>query len=282
VNGQFAGWWAGEEEFPVPEELKVLIDIARRLGRAQIPYMVTGSMAMSLYARPRMTRDIDIVVLMSDRDIDLLVAALDQVYYLEPASIRLALRGRPRMFNVIHEEHVVKVDLILRPDTEYARMAFERRRPFDLSGQKVWAITPEDLILAKLDWARGSHSEIQLNDVRALLRGEGLDMAYIEKWSYDLEPDSVSGDGTVVKDTDPKMEMIYEQMLWARSAAERLHMVSSMHATAKALVMASIREQYPSASTAQMRGLLFLRFYGDDFSPDERAKIYLHLAGNPH
>jgi hypothetical protein len=95
------------------------------------------------------------------------------------------------MFNVIHEQYIVKVDLILRPDTDYARTAFKRRRSCDLFGQTVWVITPEDLILAKLNWARDSHSELQLNDVRALLRSEELDMFYIEKWIPKLALQSI-------------------------------------------------------------------------------------------
>jgi hypothetical protein len=43
------------------EELEILKLIAARLDAACIPYMVSGSIAMSYYAQPRMTRDIDIV-----------------------------------------------------------------------------------------------------------------------------------------------------------------------------------------------------------------------------
>ncbi|MDQ7792681.1 MAG: hypothetical protein RDV00_11320 [Clostridia bacterium] len=173
------------------EELNVLQDISQRLTLAGIPYMITGSMALSLYARPRMTRDIDIVILLSADDVDLLAATLDKVYYIDPDSVRRAMREPPHMFNVIHEQFIVKVDLILRPNTDYARTAFERRRSCDLFGQTVWVITPEDLILAKLNWARESHSELQLNDVRALLRSEELDMFYIQKWVYDLALQSI-------------------------------------------------------------------------------------------
>ncbi len=83
-----------------------------------------------------------------------------------------------------------------------------------------------------------------------------------------------------MKDTDTKIEEIYERMLLARSGAERIRMVSSMHATAKALVMASLRGKYPCAPEAQLRGLLFLRFYGNDFPSEERDRIYRHLASN--
>jgi N-acyl-D-aspartate/D-glutamate deacylase len=40
-------------------ELEVLEDVCARLEKARIEYMLTGSMAMTYYAQPRMTRDID-------------------------------------------------------------------------------------------------------------------------------------------------------------------------------------------------------------------------------
>ena len=44
------------------QELDLLLEVHRRLSQADIPYMLTGSMAMNFYSEPRMTRDIDIVV----------------------------------------------------------------------------------------------------------------------------------------------------------------------------------------------------------------------------
>ncbi len=43
-------------------ELEVLLDVVARLEDAGIDYMLTGSVAMSVYVEPRMTRDIDVVV----------------------------------------------------------------------------------------------------------------------------------------------------------------------------------------------------------------------------
>jgi hypothetical protein len=43
-------------------ELLALQDLSARFEGAGIAYMLTGSLAMSYYARPRMTRDIDLVV----------------------------------------------------------------------------------------------------------------------------------------------------------------------------------------------------------------------------
>jgi hypothetical protein len=60
------------------EELDVLMLVADRLDAARIPYMVSGSMAMNVYAEPRLTRDIDIVVEIRSADIEAIVAAFEQ------------------------------------------------------------------------------------------------------------------------------------------------------------------------------------------------------------
>lgn len=55
------------------EQLEFLKDIARRLDSARIPYMVTGSLALVLYARPRMTRDVDLVIECREPDAETIV-----------------------------------------------------------------------------------------------------------------------------------------------------------------------------------------------------------------
>jgi hypothetical protein len=70
----------------------------------------------------------------------------------------------------------------------------------------------------------------------------------------------------------------YRQMLMQRSGAERLRMAGSMFATARALAVASIRAKDPSVSASALRQALFLRFYGGDFSPEERERIVTWLG----
>ncbi len=49
-------------------ELDILKIVVERLDKADIPYMLTGSMAANFYTVPRMTRDIDIVIEITERD----------------------------------------------------------------------------------------------------------------------------------------------------------------------------------------------------------------------
>jgi hypothetical protein len=57
---------------------------------------------------------------------------------------------------------------------------------------------------------------------------------------------------------------------------ERLAMACRMFATAKALVRAAILNKGP-VPPEEVRGLLFLRLYGEDFSEADRAKILATL-----
>jgi hypothetical protein len=83
-----------------------------------------------------------------------------------------------------------------------------------------------------------------------------------------------------MNDTSPEMEREYQRRLLQRSGAERLKIGCSMFATARALVLASVLEQEPSASPARVRRALFLRFYAPDFHADARARIAAWLDRN--
>ena len=166
------------------DELDVLKSVTAQLEGAGIPYyMVTGSMAANFYAVPRMTRDIDLVVELSERDVDRVTRLFQQEYYIDRDMVERAVQDHG-MFNMIHNALVVKVDCVVRKETEYRREEFARRRAVSVADQMVFIVSPEDLILSKLDWAKESRSQMQLDDVRNLLRAvQGLDTAYLNRWA---------------------------------------------------------------------------------------------------
>ena len=79
-------------------------------------------------------------------------------------------------------------------------------------------------------------------------------------------------------DTRPDVARRYREMLLERTPEERLKIGCSMHATARALVRASVLARDPQAAPGAMRCALFLRFYGHEFDPSERARIATWLA----
>lgn len=98
------------------DELDVLKSVTAQLEGAGIPYMVTGSMAANFYAVPRMTRDIDLVVELSERDVDRVTRLFQQEYYIDRDMVQRAVRDHA-MFNMIHNALVVKVDCVVRKET---------------------------------------------------------------------------------------------------------------------------------------------------------------------
>jgi predicted nucleotidyltransferase len=174
------------------DQLSVLKLVTGRLDAARIPYMITGSIASGHYGHPRMTRDIDIVVHMKPTDAPRLANALGDEFAADPDAIRTAL-SRSGMVNVIHREAIVKVDLVARKDTPYRLEEFERRRRVTIDGHSVSMVAPEDLILSKLIWAKHTRSELQLRDVRSVLRFQKttLDRVYLERWATSLSVGSL-------------------------------------------------------------------------------------------
>jgi hypothetical protein len=167
-------------------ELEVLKRVVERLEFAHFDYMLSGSVAMACYGQPRMTRDVDIVVELSPAGADRLAALFQPDFYCDEQDVREAATRRS-LFNLVHFESAVKVDLIVRKDEPYRIEEFARRRRRTLDGFTLFVVAPEDLVLSKLWWARDSHSELQLRDVRNLLSFvEGLDTRYLEHWAREL------------------------------------------------------------------------------------------------
>ena len=168
------------------EQLEVLKLVVERLDHAGLAYMISGSIALNYYAQPRLTRDIDIVVELEQDDTERVTNLFTADFYIDEDAVRHAI-AQHGMFNVIHYEHVMKVDFIVRKDTPYRQEEFSRRCVVEVDGKMIWLVTAEDLLLSKLVWAAESRSEMQLHDVRNLLTVVGeLDWRYTEHWAAEL------------------------------------------------------------------------------------------------
>lgn len=165
-------------------ELELLGIVGDRLRDADIDYMLTGSFALAFYATPRMTRDIDLVVALAICDVDALVAAFSRDFYIDADDVRLAITST-RMFNLMHLESGIKVDLIIRKNDPFRIAEFERRRAIRIGDIESFIVSREDLILSKLVWGRDSGSEMQHRDVRSLAQAS-LDRDYLNYWAPHL------------------------------------------------------------------------------------------------
>lgn len=161
-------------------QIDVLIDIAKKLDRSGISYMLTGSFAMNYYAEPRMTRDIDIVIDLREGAEEKFINLFKEDYYIPEETVKKAIFKR-KMFNIIHTGSVVKVDFIIRKNSEYRQVEFERRQKISVNNRSIYIVSKEDLMISKVFWAKDSNSDLQKNDIKNLVQS-GYDKDYLEKW----------------------------------------------------------------------------------------------------
>jgi hypothetical protein len=166
-------------------ETEVLAIVGERLTAQAIPFMLTGSFALGYFATPRVTRALDIVVAPKARDVDALVAAFSQDFYIDAAAVRTAIASE-RLFNLMHFTSGLKVDFIVRKSSEYRQHEFSRRKQVNFGSVSTWIVSREDLILSKLAWALDSASELQRRDVNQLLTSD-IDMDYLNRWAPVLD-----------------------------------------------------------------------------------------------
>ncbi len=182
-------------------QLGLLTKIAEILERAGIPYMVVGSHASGIHGQARTTQDVDIVIDPTPDQLDTFVKEFAEDYYVSQEAAREALQRRS-VFNVIELDSGWKADLIIKKQRPFSIEEFKRRQPMSVAGRSFPVASPEDVILAKLEWNRVTPSQRQLSDALAVavMHRENLDRDYLKRWAKALDiSESLE---QLLKDTD--------------------------------------------------------------------------------
>jgi Nucleotidyl transferase AbiEii toxin, Type IV TA system len=162
--------------------------VATVLAAAQVPCMLTGSVAAAYHGAPRATVDIDLVIAASPEQLRRIVGALIDAGLYASEAAALETRRSGGMFNVIDATSGWKVDLIHLKDRPFSHTEFARRIAAELDAVTLAVATLEDVILSKLEWAHLGGSRRQLEDVAMLLRVRrgDVDVAYVSRWVDEL------------------------------------------------------------------------------------------------
>ena len=168
---------------------QILLRLTAALERANVTYMLTGSVASSAHGVPRSTRDLDIVISPTREQLVTLMQEFPNDRYYADEQQALEALSNGSQFNVIDFETGWKTDFIIAQDSTYGRTALERRMRIDIGGKSVYVATPEDVLLAKLQWAKLAQSERQIEDAAGILRTQGgkLDIGYVDQWVLELD-----------------------------------------------------------------------------------------------
>jgi hypothetical protein len=173
----------------IVSQQKLLIAVLRILNERSIQYMLTGSVVSSIQGEPRLSHDIDIIIIGDYRIGKILLDHFSpNDFYLDDQAVREAIQAQG-MFNLIDIASGDKVDFWLLTDDAFDESRFQRRLTISLFGETAWISTPEDTILAKILWAKKSGgSEKQMLDALRVfeVNAPTIDRLYIEKWCRQL------------------------------------------------------------------------------------------------
>jgi hypothetical protein len=155
-------------------------------NEAGIEYMLSGSVALSVYILPRATRDFDFVVHLQKEDVDNLVDHFSKKYYCDKDAVLDAV-ARKSIFNIIDSESGFKADFVILKNEKFRKTEFARRSIIKLYDLPVSIVSPEDLLLSKLIWIQDFQSNIQMEDIKNLSALDNLEWYYINEWIMQLK-----------------------------------------------------------------------------------------------
>ncbi len=164
------------------ELMKRLRDVTQFMETNGIDYALAGGLAVAVWGEPRTTYDIDFVVASSTQQVAQLKACLDssKLFVFEPEEVRLSNLMVVRAHLLADDgRDVIMVDFLCVAPT-LASSVLDRRILLPLAGDELFVISPEDLVLLKLQSARAK----DLEDVRGILReqSDDLDRDYLRSW----------------------------------------------------------------------------------------------------
>lgn len=156
--------------------------VKKRLDKADIPYMVSGGVAVSFWGFPRTTHDIDIVIEAHEKDKDKIIKLFEKDFYISSEAVEEAIKER-FTFNIIDNKSGLKIDFWLVKRDGFGESEFKRKLKKKIFGEGIFIISPEDLILCKLMGFKETQSHRRLEDAKSILATSKIDLEYVKNWA---------------------------------------------------------------------------------------------------
>jgi predicted nucleotidyltransferase len=149
---------------------------------SRLNYAVVGGVAVGVWGKPRMTLDLDAIILLKPAEINNLTRAAQHAGFSANEAERehLIKSDMFRLRYAITEEYIIRLDFILATHPYYDEV-LRRKRPIQIKGRRVPFVSPEDLIILKLLSGRPQDKADIINVVDHAQAK--LDLSYLKKWA---------------------------------------------------------------------------------------------------
>jgi len=162
---------------PIRAHLGCLRDVKRWLKAARADGVVIGGIAAGLLGTPRVTKDVDILVVIDDSDWSRFVDCGRQFGFESRISDAVAFARENRVLLMRHRPSKVDVDVSLGA-LDFEREVLERAISVVVQRTSIPVPTPEDLIIMKMIARRPR----DIRDVEGLMeRYQKLDLARVRR-----------------------------------------------------------------------------------------------------
>ena len=155
-----------------------LRDLVAWFDGTRVSGLIIGGVAASLLGRPRLTRDVDALVLLEEREWETFLSRGAGYGFIPRISDSLPFARKARIFLVHHKSSAIDVDIAVG-DLPFEREAISRGLRLDIGGLKLPLPRAEDLIVMKAV----AHRPRDLVDIEAVLDAHPrLDLRRIRRW----------------------------------------------------------------------------------------------------
>lgn len=163
---------------PIAPLLAALRDLMAWLQAEDVRALIIGGVAASLLGRPRLTQDVDVLVMLDRAQRSRFLASAPAFNFEPRVGDPLGLARRTRVLLVRHRPTAIDVDVVFGA-LPFEQEALARARPMTAGGVTFPVVTPEDLVVMKMV----AHRPQDLLDVEAVLEIQPrLDLRRVRRW----------------------------------------------------------------------------------------------------
>jgi hypothetical protein len=163
---------------PLSALLQALRDLVRWLKSKQVPGVVVGGVAASILGRPRMTHDIDALVLLDEGHWEMFLIDGAKFGFVPRLTDCLNFAKKSRVLLVRHKSSEIDVDITFGA-LEFEKEAITRAVWLEVEKIRIPLPTPEDLIIMKAF----AHRPRDLADIESILDVHPkLNLGRVRRW----------------------------------------------------------------------------------------------------